>query len=382
MRRIRAFAALALAAVLWLAGSAVPASGETDPGFSFAVDKPRASGEDMIKFTLRVGANTAAAGFRVRVAYDDSVLRFSGTEASSRIESGTLQTNGESNPIYSVYVCNPGKGYAPELLGTVLTFLFQVRADAPAGRTEIGACVDEVCDYSGAALDLDHASAVPLEVEREEPAEAFLTALEPSQGSLHPAFSPDVYFYGLDVGSDVRSVTFRADASEGASVKVSRKSLNPAGTDTAILITVTSADGSKQVRYSVTVSRAKVQPEGGETSSKSGKASTSKASGSAKARGTGSRAAEEILRAAKKGKASSSSGKRSDTLSAAPQGNNAAQDIPAAAENQNRPASAPGLTILQNRMPDYLIGVLAAGFCITVGIALSLWFSANSGKKK
>ncbi len=46
----------------------------------------------------------------------------------------------------------------------------------------------------------------------------FLTALQPSEGTLEPPFSPDILEYTLPVDSDVQSVTFQANASEGATV--------------------------------------------------------------------------------------------------------------------------------------------------------------------
>ena len=93
------------------------------------------------------------------------------------------------------------------------------------------------------------------EPEEEEWA-AYLTALAPSAGVLQPAFSEDITEYTLDVGADVQSVTFRANAGEDGSVSASRQKLNRAGTPTEIRITVVSADKKNRQVYVVTVNRA------------------------------------------------------------------------------------------------------------------------------
>lgn len=372
MKRLRAFAALMLAVIFGVQLIIIPAAG-ADSGFSYQLDKQNASGEDIVALQIKIDESTAVAGFRARVAYDDSVLQFVSTETSSSIENGTLQTNSESNPIYAVYVCNTGKGYAPKLSGTILTFLFRVKEDAPAGATDVSACMDEVCDYSGNYLDMDSFSTLPLSIMRKEPEQAQLTGLEPSQGALNPAFSPDVYDYRLNVDSSVHSVTFNANATEGASVKVSRKSLNQAGTDTPILVTVTSADGKEQTQYLITVSRA-ASPQNDENDSPAPESkSTLQSSGKTKKHRNVSEAAEEALQAAKNGKSQSSTRKQAEASSQTLSGEATVQNIPVTAENHAQSAS--GLTVIQDRMPAYFVGMLAAGFCMIIGIALCLWFS-------
>ncbi|HAH78012.1 MAG TPA: hypothetical protein DCL64_00655, partial [Ruminococcaceae bacterium] len=42
----------------------------------------------------------------------------------------------------------------------------------------------------------------------------------------------------------------------------------------------------------------------------------------------------------------------------------------------------PDIILERSRMPAYLVGMLAAGFCIATGIALFLWLAAPPKKKK
>lgn len=154
--------------------------------------------------------------FRLRVSYDPAVLRFAGVSPSPQIEAGTLQTNAASNPVCSVYVCGVDRGYAPPLSGTVITYYFHVLEGAPSCETDVCACADETCDYSAQNLSFDTYETLSLGVTAAASTEARLIALRPSEGELSPAFTPDVFSYRLRVGSAVSSVTFQADASEGA----------------------------------------------------------------------------------------------------------------------------------------------------------------------
>lgn len=39
--------------------------------------------------------------------------------------------------------------------------------------------------------------------------------------------------------------------------------------------------------------------------------------------------------------------------------------------------TAAPLTVVQSQMPSYLVGMLAAGFCILTGILLSIWLEVK-----
>ena len=373
MKRLRLIASLLLA--VWAAW-AVPARSAcaAAPAFSFQLGSRSASAEDVVALNVQVSPGAAIAGFRLRVSFDASVLHFVGTSASQQIEPETLQTNPDSDPVCSVYVCNVNRGFAPQLSGTVVTYLFQVKKGVSPGTTNLCACVDETCDYSAKDLYLDTYSTLALNILQPSSGKACLTGLEPSQGELEPAFSPDVYSYRLRVGSAVSSVTFQANAAEGAGVKVSRKSLLAAGSDTLVTVTVTSADKKSQTAYCVTVSRA-AKESASRTVSEKNSSSKKKIAGKTllpgKSRSSGANAAERALAAARKGtKATSKTGKTTVSGISAQQA--MGQAAAAAPLSTSGPAS---LTVVRSQMPSYMVGMLATGFCIVTGILLSVWFN-------
>ncbi len=396
--RARLLPLLALAALLWAGNAAAFAlsSGQAEsPAFSFRLDRQAASGGELVQLKMEAGpAGKRAAGFRARVQYDGSALQYVETKTASRLGSGTVRVNGDSNPVYAVYVCGVGGKSAPSLSGTVLTFVFQVKSGA-AGSAFLRADADDICDFSGSPLAPDCSSALWLETSPALSDEARLTALEPSAGTLEPAFSPDTCEYRLAVGPEVGSVLFRADAARGGTVRVSRKTLHAAGSETEISITVTSADRSEKAEYTVTVARAAKSPESqtGDPPTESAggpenpppPSSAPAASGPAKAAAASvpprqSYAAERVS-ASGPGAPGPESGAGTQTFpSPAWQTGSAPQTLKAAEGTSS--GRTPDIILERSRMPAYLVGMLAAGFCIATGIALFLWLAAPPKKKK
>ena len=106
--------------------------------------------------------------------------------------------------------------------------------------------------------------------------EAQLLSLVPATGTLTPAFDADRLTYSLTVPFEVTTMTFTAEASEGASYRVNRKNLGAGGSDTLFTITVTAEDGETKTEYQVTVHRQEKQSTAGSDSTNtSGSSSTS-----------------------------------------------------------------------------------------------------------
>ena len=344
------------------------------PYFTFRLDESSAAGGDAVRLCIEANRmENPAAGFRIRLSYDSDFLEFSGTETSSRIGSGTFQINPDGDPIYGVYVCDTQKGYAPSLSGNIISFVFRVRDGAPKTSTELSVCIDQICDFSAEQLNLTCGGNLTLKITSGLSGKAGLDSLEPLAGTLEPEFSPDVYSYAMRVGYDVDSVKFRADAAEGGTVKVSRKSLNAAGTQTRITVTVTAEDGKTKELYTVTVSRAAkpVSSAAGSPSAMSG----SICSGSkGKAEAFSVSLPESLPEARTESRLDSSAAEKEnpeETLSA---------PVPAGSELASRPGSAfetetvtRNLYFVGNRMPEYLIGMLVCALCVVTGIALCLW---------
>ncbi len=94
--------------------------------------------------------------------------------------------------------------------------------------------------------------------EEEKPAlsdDARLLSLVPQNGTLTPAFSPNVYEYSLTVPYEITTMTFEGEPVEGATYRVNRKNLGSGGSDTVFEITVTAEDGETKAVYQVTVHR-------------------------------------------------------------------------------------------------------------------------------
>lgn len=235
--------------------SFLPFHAETSAGFSCGFDQTQARREELIRLRVRcAGTSPVPAGFRIRVSFDGDAVRYVGTEAASALGNGTVETNEGSEEICSVYVCNPRNGYAPPLSGTVITFVFRVGADAPAGSTAFAVAMDQICDYGGNSLP-GYSQSLALQIAPGKSSQAYLTDLVPSAGKLKPEFSSDVFEYRLSVGWQTKTVTFEADAGESGTVKASRKTLGGGGSDTPVTLTVTSADKASKQAYIVTVHR-------------------------------------------------------------------------------------------------------------------------------
>ena len=390
MKRLVA-ALCALLTVLIFFFAVAPAHAAAEPSFSFRLDTRSATEGNMVKLKVCLSPGAQAAAFRVRVAYDDSVLSFSGIEQCSAIAPGTLETNGKIDPIYSVYACNTETGCAPELSGTVLTYCFRVKPGALSDETDLCACADEVYDYSVKPMQLDAYATLPLNVKPLRSGTAALTALEPTVGTLEPAFSPDIFSYRLTVGSAVQSVEFRADAAEHGRVRVSRKTLQSPGQATPISITVISQDGAAREVYNVMVTRAAAEtPETRSAvdgqpkpaSSRGGSHSSAAKKGSALSQKTGTSrriigekeksTAERALKAAASGRKTAWPSAAGSSNTASPHG--VAQTV---FSTSVAPTQAAPLTVFRDGMPSWVAGMLAAGFCIVIGILLRVWFSVR-----
>ena len=342
-----------------------PAAAQSQPYFSFRADPDAASRGETVR--LRVQAyrtETTAAGFRLKIDFDEDALEFLGTETSGAVKSGTMYTGSGSGEVTCVYVCNPDKGYAPELSGTIASFLFQVEEDAPAGKTALTVATDQVCDYDGDPLETDGGEEkLALKLVPAPSSEAYLTALEPSGGVLEPEFSPSVHEYVLPVGSGTDTVEFTAEAAENGTVKVSRKTLNGAGNQTPIVVTVTSEDKTETAQYLVTVER-EAKPDSPAPAAETRRAGTDGPPGSS---GPGGASRAEKTPAEPEPEA----GEDGPEERIVP----VAESRPQAAGGQEARQAADfrPLILVGDRMPSFLTGMLAAALCVTVGVILSLW---------
>ena len=343
----------------------MPAAAQSQPYFSFRMDQDTVSREGSVRLQVQAYRTEAtAAGFRLKVGFDEDALEFLGTETSGAVKSGAMYSSGSSGEVTCVYVCNTDKGYAPELSGTVAAFLFQVEPDAPTGKTALTVATDQVCDYDGDPLEADDGEEkLSLKIVPTPSSEAYLTELEPSAGVLEPEFSPSVHGYTLSVDSGTDTVEFTAEAAKSGTARVSRKTLNGAGKQTAITVTVTSEDRTETAQYLVTVEReAKA---GSPAQAEPRQAGTDSLAASSRPGGAG-RTGEPPA-----GAGPGDGGEAEGTEPTVPVSESqpqAAGGPEAALRADMRP-----LVLVGDRMPSFLTGMLAAALCVTVGVTLSLW---------
>ena len=187
----------------------------------------------------------------------------------------------ELNSDASLLSLTPASGtltpaFDPEIYQYNLTVPFEVTtmtftAEAPEGATyrvnrkNLGAGGSDtlfritVTAEDGETKKEYHVTVHRQEKEEEEKPElnsdASLLSLTPASGTLTPAFDPEIYQYNLTVPFEVTTMTFTAEAPEGATYRVNRKNLGAGGSDTVFEITVTAADGETRQVYTVTVHR-------------------------------------------------------------------------------------------------------------------------------
>ena len=156
---------------------------------------------------------------------------------------------------------------------TTMTFTAEVPEGATyrVNRKNLGAGgSDTVFEITVTAADGETRQVYTVTVHRSEKEEeekpelnsdASLLSLTPATGTLTPAFDPDVYEYNLTVPFEVTTMTFTAEAPEGATYRVNRKNLGAGGSDTLFRITVTAEDGETKSEYQVTVHRSEKEEE-------------------------------------------------------------------------------------------------------------------------
>lgn len=379
----RFFVLLPVLCLILLCFFSTAAGADALPYFTFSLEKSSVSQGDTVR--LRVTANRMedpAAGFRVRVSYDGDLLEYAGAETSSRIANGAFEVNPDGDPIYGVYVCDPSKGYAPSLSGNVIFFDFRVKNGVRGKTADFSVCIDQICNFRAEQLNLTCSGELPLRISAETSPEAVLESLEPLTGELEPEFAPDVYSYTLRVGSEVDSVEFRADASDGGTVKINRKSLGRAGTTTRITATVTARGRKAKSLYTVAVMRAAGSAASQAVSRPPSGSAVSRSQGEGKKK-AGSRVPPDPGNGASWDSERTDAGVREADRTVPDFFASVPEEIrsPAQPEASERAAAVTrNLYFVGNRMPEYLIGMLACALCIVTGVALCLWLGIRPKK--
>ena len=173
-------------------------------------------------------------------------------------------------------------GFSPGCLGYTMTVPYEVDAITFIAEPVAGAVCrvnrknlgsggsDTVFEITVTAEDGETKNVYQVTVHRQEKEEeekpdlsddARLLSLVPENGTLTPAFSPDVFEYSLTVPYEVTTMAFEGKPVEGATYRVNRKNLGSGGSNTLFEITVTAEDEETKNVYQVTVHRQEKEEE-------------------------------------------------------------------------------------------------------------------------
>lgn len=286
--------AAALGAVCLISALALTGS-QDGPVFTTKLLSEQTSPGSEVRVQVFVSPGERTAGaFLVSCAYDTEAFDYVEVEKSQQLVGSDVFTY-QANPLRTVYTCDTAQGGAPLLSGNILTYVFRTHDDVTDGTFRFSLHVEQVYDYDAHALPDSSPPDLQVTVERPESsltsaastvssntssqvssansssavssqvAAPRLTMLQPSQGTLSPAFHPEQFQYELTVPAACSEVFFStAPQNAQISTEISRYTLNAAGNDTLITATVKSSDGKAKTVYTVVVHR--LLPDHSETS--------------------------------------------------------------------------------------------------------------------
>ena len=224
-------------------------------GFSPALNVQIGERGDTVEVSLPYdGTLGPVAAFRVQVEYDPEALEYLRPSFGETVAMGTTTTVADDGLIQSVFTASDGDSCLTQWEETI-TYQFRVREEAVGGLQSISVSVFEIASPDAHFLGNDRSETLQFTIPDPPSSDARLYSLQPETGELDPTFSPDCLSYFVTVPYDVTTMTFQAEAAEGAIFRVNRKNLGSGGSDTVFQITVTAEDGETKQIYEVTVHR-------------------------------------------------------------------------------------------------------------------------------
>lgn len=191
----RGLLAVLLAAVIVLGCVLVPDVEARADNLIIAVSAKTVKIGDTLTVTVSVPAGVSAT---VNLSYSSNLLTYSSASEEASVNAGTVSmTIGD-------YDSSNGRAS-----GSVK---FQAKA---AGRAGISVAAPRACNQDGDQVDIGAASTVVTvknesQGENEKSADNALASLALSEGSLSPAFQPDIYDYSAEVANEVTEVAVSA----------------------------------------------------------------------------------------------------------------------------------------------------------------------------
>ena len=223
-------------------------------GFFVSLSKEAGSVGEMIGVTVSYDGSLGKIGaFHAQVLFDPRAAESRSVSKAEALSNAYTVTQAADGVIDLVYVQKEGEPPVAEA-GELFTCRFKITDDAYGADVQFYCSLQQIVSPDGA--DLGGADkTLNFSVSPAPSEEAALLSLIPSAGELVPDFSPNQFDYSLSVPFEVTSLTFTAEAAEGAEWKVNRKNLGAGGSDTQFVLTVTAEDGKTKAAYQVTAHR-------------------------------------------------------------------------------------------------------------------------------
>lgn len=214
-------------------------------------------GENLaLNFKLKPNFNGNIQAFIINLYFNSSDLSFKGIGKFASIDSSDLSYFSSGDKIRILYVAsNNGFSVKQNEDNAILGFNFKINSDAQ-NQSFIKATVEELIDDHHDNINLANSeSDFNFSISAYQQIDKRLKALASNVGKLDPEFDPDITQYALEVPESTKQVLLSATPMDNrASVKVNRKNLFKAGSQTPIYVTVKTASGDT-MQYTVTVNR-------------------------------------------------------------------------------------------------------------------------------
>lgn len=227
-------------------------------GFSFSLSAQHGGAGDTIELSVSYDGSLGEVGaFSAQVSFDPQTVDYRSVRKSEPLRDAYTVVQAGDGFVSSVYV-QKEESLCISQPGELFSYRFRLKDDLSVGEAQFHVAVEQIVSPDG--RDLGSADGtLACTVDPAPSKEAFLLSLTPSAGVLSPDFSSDQFDYSLNVPFEVSSLSFSAEAAEGASWKVNRKNLGAGGSDTLFVLTVTAADGKTKTVYQVTAHREEKQ---------------------------------------------------------------------------------------------------------------------------
>ena len=194
--------------------------------------------------------------FRFKLNFDSSLLKYTGIY--SKYGSNDFKVNQNNNDITIIFLTGEkGINLQKNIEDTLFEISFKVLSDAKEGTSKFSAKIDSTANYNEEKISLTKNTIDTfVNIEKSPESDCNLKYLKAENYNLNPKFSEMITRYSVTVPFNKSSIEITAIANDpSAKVTVSRKTLNSAGKDTDIKITVTSSDKKSKKVYTITVRR-------------------------------------------------------------------------------------------------------------------------------